>query len=300
MASPTYSRIYIIYNPNSTSGVAERRAHRLHDRLKRRGLKNIELVSTKYAGHAEEIAYAAAAKYKQPLLVSVSGDGGYNEVINGALKAQDEDAARHPVCAILAAGNANDHRRTVRKRPLAQGIIRGNLEPIDVLRMTANAGTSSLVRYAHSYIGFGFTSAAAEQLNKQHLTRWKEIKVVARTLLHFKFFNIILPDGTALRLDSLVFANIHRMSKMMRLGKKTDLHNGGYFLAMIEHLTLIERFFRVVWIALFGLNQTYRLQPYQFTIPDSRLAHFDGEVTKIAGGSDIRVEAVKEKLLTIR
>lgn len=36
------------------------------------------------------------------LIVSVSGDGGYNEVVNGVVQAGNPNA----VCAVMAAGNA--------------------------------------------------------------------------------------------------------------------------------------------------------------------------------------------------
>src|SRR5689334_6633122 len=134
-----YSKILIIYNPHSTGGQAGKKAQRLERRLERAGLADIEIIGTTHSGHAEELAYAAAIKYEQPLLVSVSGDGGYNEVINGAMRAQAETGHR-PVCTILAAGNANDHRRTVRRRPLWWAITHHTPEAIDVLRMTATKG----------------------------------------------------------------------------------------------------------------------------------------------------------------
>lgn len=300
MAKNTYSWVFIIFNPVSTSGEAQSRAKRLHRKLVKRGLKNVSLVATKYSGHAELIAYKAASRYKHPLLISVSGDGGYNEVINGALKAQSEEVARRPVCAILAAGNANDHRRTVRKRPLARAILYAAPEPIDVLRLRAKNADGELVRYAHSYIGFGLTSAAALRLNKQHLTRWREIKIVTRTMLHFRFFTIMLPDGSSQRLDSLVFANIHRMSKVLRLGDKTNLHNGMFMMATVPHLQVFMRFLRLVQIAIFGYKEKYRAEPYKFVIPYTQLVHFDGELLTIPGGSDITIDAPRELLLTLR
>lgn len=300
MAPGKYSRILIIYNPNSTSGTAELRAKRLHSRLVKRGLNKVDLLSTKYAGHAETIAYKAASKYRRPLLVSVSGDGGYNEVINGALRAQAEKPAHRPVCAILAAGNANDHRRTVRKRPILRAILRTNPEPIDVLRLRAEYGGGEITRYAHSYIGFGLTSAAAARLNRQQLNRLREIIIVAQTLLHFRFFRVTWPDGGSQQLDSLVFANIHRMSKVVRLGEKTDLHNGMFMVALVPHYNVLRRFVRLLQIALFGYKEKYRAEPYEFSIPYTQLVHFDGEVTTIPGGSAIIVDAAKEQLLTLR
>jgi diacylglycerol kinase (ATP) len=300
MAKTAYSWVFIIYNPVSTSGAAHARAKRLYTRLRNRGLTNVSLLATEYAGHAEQLSYKAACKYSHPLIISVSGDGGYNEVINGALKAQSEDASRQPVCAILAAGNANDHRRTVRKRPLVRAIFHAAPEPIDVLRLVAKNQDGTLVRYAHSYIGFGLTSTAAARLNRQQLNRWREIVIVAKTLLHFRFFSVTFPNGSTQRLDSLVFANIHRMSKVVRLGKKTNLHNGMFLVALVPHLPVILRFWRLLQIAIFGYKEKYRAEPYKFTIPYTQLVHFDGELLTLPADSRVTVYAAKEQLLTLR
>ena len=68
----------------------------------------------------------------RPLLVSVSGDGGYNEVVDGTMQAGNDAA----VCAVLPAGNANDHRRATREQPLADAIVTGSVTRIDLLRLT--------------------------------------------------------------------------------------------------------------------------------------------------------------------
>ncbi len=67
----------------------------------------VDLVPTEHAAHATELSRTAAGA-GSPLVVSVSGDGGYNEVVNGVRQAGNERAAS----AVLAAGNANDHRRS--------------------------------------------------------------------------------------------------------------------------------------------------------------------------------------------
>src|SRR4051812_13045559 len=94
---PSYTEVAIIYNPNST-GNAEENAKQLQADLRSSlpGLA-VRLLPTERAGHAIELAYGFAKKHKNPLIVAASGDGGYNEVINGALRAQGEGAS--PVCA---------------------------------------------------------------------------------------------------------------------------------------------------------------------------------------------------------
>jgi diacylglycerol kinase family enzyme len=298
MALP-YQRIVIIYNPNST-GAAPARARRLHARLKRRGVTGLELQETDYAGHGEQIAYAAAKKYRQPLLISVSGDGGYNEVINGAFRAMNEDASRRPVCTILPAGNANDHRRTVKKRPLVRAIVKSKPEAVDVLKLTVTSGKQTRLRYAHSYIGLGLSSEAAAELNRHALGRWKELKIVLRTLLHFDPFVIELPDGKHERLDSLVFANIHQMSKVMKLGTETNLHDGLFRVVAIPHRGRLQLLRVLLSIMTIGFKHPPQRSSYSFRLPKTELIHLDGEVSTIPGGSRLVVTAEHEALLTLR
>ena len=98
----SYSIIAIIYNPKST-GSSESLAKSLHKKLSSK-LPNqrIDLLATEHAGHARELAYDISKKYDKPLIISSSGDGGYNEVINGALQAQSEGA--NPITSLLPAG----------------------------------------------------------------------------------------------------------------------------------------------------------------------------------------------------
>ena len=80
-----FDRIVIIFNPQSTGDAPRRprscgRTWRVASRTCR-----CDLRPTEHAGHAREIAREVAATGR-PLLVSVSGDGGYNEVVNGVLR----------------------------------------------------------------------------------------------------------------------------------------------------------------------------------------------------------------------
>jgi diacylglycerol kinase (ATP) len=300
MAGHTYNSVLIIYNPNSTSGTAEVRAKRLAARLEKRSAYKVTLIATEYAGHAEKIAYGAACKYQHPLLISVSGDGGYNEVINGALKARDENPSRRPVCAILAAGNANDHRRAVRKRPLAYAITRTSPESIDVLSLTATTANSHFVRYAHSYIGFGMSSDVANKVNRNRYKWWQELLVALRSLLYFPYFKIIDGNGAARRLDFLLFANIHQMAKYMKLRPKVDLHSGLFQVVIFPHSNRVKRLLTTIRFITIGLKDTLQESAYEFQVVKTEPAQFDGEIVLVPGGARVRVEAAKEKLLTIR
>src|SRR3712207_5881126 len=143
-----FDRIVIIFNPQST-GDAPRSAEELHAELARRlPAVPAELCPTRYAGHARDLARVAAGSGR-PLLVSVSGDGGYNEVVDGVMQAGDSEA----VCAVRAAGNANDHRRTTRQRPPADAIVAGGGRRVDLLRLAIGSGGAAQNRYAHPSVG---------------------------------------------------------------------------------------------------------------------------------------------------
>lgn len=64
---------------------------------------HIRLQPTSHPGQAVELARDAVRDAGDVLVVSVSGDGGYNEVVNG------------------------DHRLTTRSRPLEEAIAEGRV-----------------------------------------------------------------------------------------------------------------------------------------------------------------------------
>jgi diacylglycerol kinase (ATP) len=294
-----YSAIAIIYNPNSTSGLAETRAKKLAAKLDKRGVKNVEIIPTKHAGHAETIAQSFVEKHIRPLLVSVSGDGGYNEVINGAL-AGAKTSKHTPVCTILAAGNANDHRRSVRKHPLSWAITKGQPEAVDILKLTARYGDSTLIRYAHSYIGLGITSHVAAELNQARLTRVREMLIVIRAFFNFEPLRVEFSNDRVRKIDSMVFANIHQMAKVVRIGKKTNLKNGLFKVVIVPHQTRFKFIYSMLKIAIFGIRKPIQREAVSFRIPNSEMVHLDGEIQKLPGGSIISVASEPGGLLTVR
>ena len=81
-----FDAVEIVFNPNS-SGNAQERAQELSDELAERVPDlPVTLRPTEHAGHGREIA-RDAARTGRPLVVSVSGDGGYNDVVNGLMEA---------------------------------------------------------------------------------------------------------------------------------------------------------------------------------------------------------------------
>lgn len=299
MASLPYTHIGIIYNPNST-GDAPQKAKRLHARLQKR-LPDVPLSldQTKYAGHAEELAYQLAAKSKSPLIISVSGDGGYHEVINGALRGAEEHGTR-PICAVHDAGNANDHRRTLKENPLSRAIINGQVQSIDLLKLeAANAsGQTTTLRFAHSYIGLGITPVAATELNRQQLTRWREVLLLVKTFLHFTPFTIEV-EGRRRQFDSIVFANIKQMAKVLTLSKDGRPDDGKFEVIEQPHKSRAAVLIMAARAAVFRLGTQPRRQSYKFTVVENLPIQLDGEIHQLKKGTRVTIGIAPQALRTI-
>ena len=74
-----FDRVVLIFNPNSTGNASGLTAELCDDLARRQPDLPVMLQQTEHAGHARDLARDAALT-GCPLLVSVSGDGGYNEV----------------------------------------------------------------------------------------------------------------------------------------------------------------------------------------------------------------------------
>ena len=150
-----FDRVVLIFNPASTGDASALAAELCAELQRRQPDLPVTLQPTKHAGHARDLA-RDATRTGRPLLVSVSGDGGYNEVVDGTMQAGNDAA----VCAVLPAGNANDHRRATREQPLADAIVTGSVTRIDVLRLTVGGsgyGTTKrgVARRAHVPLAVG-------------------------------------------------------------------------------------------------------------------------------------------------
>ena len=135
-----YDVVTIIYNPNST-GDAPAKAKRLLREIRKKDIADkVVKTPTAYAGHAIELAKIAATTAKRPLIIAVSGDGGYNEVINGVLASGNNNA----VCTVEGAGNANDHWNAV----LGFGMHRQLLRDLKVPDRGLKRGRKAVLRLA--------------------------------------------------------------------------------------------------------------------------------------------------------
>jgi diacylglycerol kinase family enzyme len=252
------------------------------------------MLPTKHAGHAVELAYNFARTHRNPLIISASGDGGYNEVVNGALQAQSEGA--QPICAVLPSGNANDHARTMQDKPLVDLIVQNEVTELDVLGVTARAADGVAVqRYAHSYVGIGLTPTVAVELNKQTLNSLRETWIVTKTFRNYRPV-VIRAEGKKLQIDSLIFSTIPEMAKVLSFSEKSRPRDGLFEVTMFRHNHKLKLILRLAKGVFKHLGAQRRTDRFVFTVMSPTPMQLDGEVMQLTKGSEVTV-AIHPRLL---
>ena len=286
-----FDRIVLIYNP--AVGKASLLVHQLRTELAACLPEvPVSLQPTAFPGHGRDLARAAVGG--RPLLVSVSGNGGYNDVVNGAM-----DAGGKAVCAVMGAGNANDHRRSTRTLPLAGAIIRGEARRMDLLRLTVGDGLSQWSRYAHSYVGFGLTPLMAIGIEAGVKGRFTELLSVARALRGLTPIEITRADGAHAVLDSLIFANITRIAKYGRVGEACFPDDGMFEVVLLPHAAKWRIGLMALRAVTTGLMAQQRVPSYTFTSTEAIPLQIDGEVMEVGAGAPVLAESVHQALATL-
>ncbi len=288
-----FDHIAIVYNPKST-GDAPKLAKDLRDNINGHYeiiQKKATLYPTQRAEHAIEIANEIAQKYARPLIVSVSGDGGYNEIINGVMAAKKLFPAQKPIVAIMAAGNANDHKRVMRSdTPLIRLIKKPDIKPFDLISLRAKAKDFEVFRYAHSYVGIGVTPEVGHALNQHGKSRWNEIWLTLKTLKDFTPFTV-LRNGVSKQYDSLVFANINEMAKFVKLDTKNTVHDGKFEVVAVKHRGKLHMILAIISAALRGFQNPPSFKEFSFKLPSSQLVQLDGEIVELPVESTVTIKS---------
>ena len=293
-----FDRVVLVYNPVNRR-VPLTLAESMRDELGRR-LPDlpVTLLATQHAGHARELASKVAAT-GAPLVVAVSGDGVYNEVVNGVL----DVPGNHALAAVAAGGNANDHRRSTRRMPVVEAIVAaqltGRARHLDLLRLTARSAGGGWSQYAHSYIGFGLTPSMAVGLKRDRKGTIAELLSVLRTFTQLTPVEIVRAGGRRELYDSLVFANVARMAKYGRLGSSGRPDDGLFEVVSRRH----GRRWRIAVMALraatIGLGAQAHVSRVEFETVDAIRLQIDGEVLHLGPASRLTIDCAPRALATI-
>lgn len=103
------SKPVLVVNPSSGGGKTGRTFGAMRETIERR-LGPCDVRETARVGHAIELARDAALGGAK-LVVAVGGDGTFNEVVNGLMRAKDQGA--EPELGLIAQGTGGDFRRTL-------------------------------------------------------------------------------------------------------------------------------------------------------------------------------------------
>ena len=288
-----FHTVAIIYNPNST-GDGKANALALRDQLRGKTDElNIIVLPTDHAGHAVDIA-AKYATDEGVVVVSSSGDGGYNEVINGIMRVDGHKAAS----AVLPSGNANDHYNSVASDDLVRNILSGTSRAIEAVKVSSFVGGKEWVRYAHSYVGFGITPKIGKELTIRKLNAFNEKWHTLYHLMKFKHVDIN-QNKVVRRYSSLIFSTIGQMSKVIKLDDSSNQADGKMEVYETEYQTPLQLLGTLLRASLTGISKTDRVERYELHTINRTMVQLDGEVFTLDADSDVVLTCEKAALRTV-
>lgn len=293
----TIKHIAIIYNPKST-GDAPAAAHQLYNDI-REHLPHVgvELLPTKYKGQAADLTEILGQTRTGTVVVSVGGDGTYNEVVNGAMRVERH---RRPILVPYPAGNANDHsRELLGDAEVMSQLLAGEVQVIDLMRLSVhNPSGEDILLYAHSYVGFGASGRVARMLDQRNFGPVTEKLFAARELFSPSEFRAVV-NGTSKKLYSIVCSNVAVMGKYLRISAEADLSDGHFEVVETDAESRLE-LLRQVGETAVGLSAaTKSVQNYSMLLLDSVQAQLDGEPVGLPKGSTVFVTVEREAIKTL-
>jgi diacylglycerol kinase family enzyme len=207
----------------------------------------------------------------RPLIVAVSGDGVYNEIVNGVMDVTGSDA----LTALAAGGNANDHGRSTRRMPLVDAIVAahlgGHARHLDLLRITVRAGETRWSQYPHSYVGLGLTPLTAVGLKRDRRGTVAELVSVLRTFTGLAPVEIVRAGGR------------HELFEVV-----SCRHGQRWRIAAMA--------LRAITV---GLGPQPRVDRVEFATVDAVPVQIDGEIFDFEPASEIVIDSVPQALATV-
>lgn len=282
------SPILIIHNPNST-GDGKKNARECKQELTDLGV-SAQLVATKHAGHAKQLAKTFAKEHAHGMVISSSGDGGYHEVVNGAV----ESGSKTIVTGLLPSGNANDHYRAVHKGNAARRIAKNDIRAIDLIKVE----TPSWTHYAHSYVGLGITPQIGKQLTEQRPNQLQEKWLVFTHLFKTRPVKIRV-NGKKRTYSHMIFSNVKSMSKVLTLSNEAKMDDGLFEVTKVSGDSLWTLFAHLFGSAAQQIDEPPQAKTYEFTARRNLTIQLDGEIYPLKRNQTVKITCEKQRLRTI-
>jgi len=299
-------RYKIIVNPTSGRGFARKMVPVIEEKLTEIGL-DFNLILTERPWHAADLAEKAALE-GYDVVVSASGDGTANEVLNGLMRAQAQGANKTAM-GIITVGTGND---------LAYGMnIPGNFdECFTVLREDkrrvmdvglVKGGDYPNGRYFGNGVGMGFDAAVGFEAVKIRWIRGLLAYLIAALRTVFLYFTAplvnITYDETSIEQLSLMTSimNGQRMGGGFYMAPNGDPGDGWLDLCIAASASKM-RIFQLITYFMKGTQatqpevKTARARKISITaITGSMPAHCDGE-TLCYKGEKLEIELIPQRL----
>jgi diacylglycerol kinase (ATP) len=291
-------RYLVIVNPVSRGGHAQEEGIWLLNRLKKAGV-DYEFLFTERAGHAEEMVVKWAEDFD--VVVSVSGDGTTNEIINGIMKVPSADLK----LAMFPAGTADDfacnmgYNRKDKEQAL-EAILGDSCRTIDLIRYDD--------RYAAVTWGLGVDSEIADGAYK-----WKRFRIPAyfysglrkcffeerkRYHVRFDYEGQIFDDWVLIS----ILCNAPVFGRYIRINPNARMNDG------LLDLTVGREMPNLYGLVLFGfaclggrhgfssLVSYHQVREMRIECKSDTFAQIDGEVYRFDTGKVINLSMVPQAL----
>jgi diacylglycerol kinase (ATP) len=296
----------VIVNPTSGRGFAEKMIPVIEQKFKEMGM-DFDLVQTERVWHAAELAEKAALD-GYDVVVSASGDGTANEVLNGLMRAQDKGANKTAM-GIITVGTGND---------LAYGLnIPGKFDECfqvikdDQRRRVdigmVKGGDYPDGRYFANGVGMGFDAAVGFEAIKIRWTRGILAYLIGAMRTVFLYYTPpivrITYDDTTIEQASLMTSimNGQRMGGGFYMAPKGDPGDGWLDLCIAASASKL-RIFQLITYFMKGTQDT---QPEVKTVRAKKVtitalkgtmpAHCDGE-TLCNEGTELSINLLPQRL----
>jgi diacylglycerol kinase (ATP) len=288
--------VLIVANGNPLSRRAGGMAQAARRQLKVALQRDVELVTTEYAGHAREAAERWASEHLDGTIIGIGGDGTLNEISNGILTATVASGSR-VVLVVCAGGNANDQYRSwprSRKIQLDE-VLSATPIPVDVLEVSHSSDERKEAKrqYALSYVAIGTLAIGASVVNRRRRGVGTNLALIPQTLIRAQPVSVTI-GGQRHRVDSLSWHVVSTMAKVFRVSANARRADGLMEVVVVRHRRLPSAV-RMSWFGIRALVWPPRQSQSTtmgFHWEQGGKAQLDGENIDIPAGSDVTVRCV--------
>jgi diacylglycerol kinase family enzyme len=275
-------------------------AQTAYRQLKSLSGRDVELVTTDYAGHARAVAEKWASEHLDGTIIGIGGDGTLNEICNGILSATDAFGSR-VVLVVCGGGNANDQYRSwpPSRRIRLEDVLSAEPIAVDVIEVSYSAEhhKQATRQYALSYVAIGALATGASVVNRRRRGMLADLALIPQTLLRARPVSVSI-GGRLTRVDSLSWHIVATMAKAFRVSANSRRADGVMEIVLVPHRRWPAAL-RMSWLGLRSLVWPPRQSQsamMTFHWEQGGAAQLDGEIIDIPPECDVTVRCVPAAL----